>query len=315
MARKATHFASTSSSSAFSASSRPVSALVLPSTFVSTGASGARERVARGMAVLSSSKCFPICEIEGDRPLERTSQPPLLDGPRCTGAKRSRTGSEGTSGREGDRWRPRRDGTKRGGRVGEVIGESWGEGNAAGRGSSRTSSTGRVFGSLLFLPSNSVPLPPEGPLGVPSSPSASVRFLCEDRSSTARFGNATRIDPRKRTEGKKPNRAGLEAWRLGSMADYGRRLAGKLTADLVLESPQGLNPVGDYELDLRRNKLSVIENLGATRDQFESIDFSDNEIMRLDGFPRLLKMEQLLFNRNRIYKIERRIGGEEWKTN
>eukprot|EP00894_Picocystis_sp_ML_P003623 jgi/Pico_ML_1/54140/g4558.t1 len=99
------------------------------------------------------------------------------------------------------------------------------------------------------------------------------------------------------------------------MADYGRRLAGKLTADLVLESPQGLNPVGDYELDLRRNKLSVIENLGATRDQFESIDFSDNEIMRLDGFPRLLKMEQLLFNRNRIYKIERRIGGEEWKTN
>eukprot|EP00236_Picocystis_salinarum_P003191 CAMPEP_0183829092 /NCGR_PEP_ID=MMETSP0807_2-20130328/3129_1 /TAXON_ID=88271 /ORGANISM="Picocystis salinarum, Strain CCMP1897" /LENGTH=247 /DNA_ID=CAMNT_0026074299 /DNA_START=54 /DNA_END=797 /DNA_ORIENTATION=- len=92
------------------------------------------------------------------------------------------------------------------------------------------------------------------------------------------------------------------------MADYGRRLAGKLTADLVLESPQGLNPVGDYELDLRRNKLAVIENLGATRDQFESIDLSENEIMRLDGFPKLHKLEQLLLHRNRIYRIERRIG-------
>lgn len=98
------------------------------------------------------------------------------------------------------------------------------------------------------------------------------------------------------------------------MADYGRRLAGKLTADLVLESPQGLNPVGDYELDLRRNKLAVIENLGATRDQFESIDLSENEIMRLDGFPKLQRLEQLLLSRNRIYRIERRIGGEQWQT-
>ncbi|KAK1327900.1 hypothetical protein QTO34_012809 [Cnephaeus nilssonii] len=33
-------------------------------------------------------------------------------------------------------------------------------------------------------------------------------------------------------------------------------------------------------------KIPVIENLGATLDQFDAIDFSDNEIRKLDGFPR-----------------------------
>lgn len=38
----------------------------------------------------------------------------------------------------------------------------------------------------------------------------------------------------------------------------------KLTADLIEESPQYTNPLREREIDLRGNKLSVIENLGAT---------------------------------------------------
>lgn len=48
-------------------------------------------------------------------------------------------------------------------------------------------------------------------------------------------------------------------------------------------------------------KIPVIENLGATLDQFDSIDFSDNEIRKLDGFPLLRRLKTLLVNNNRIW--------------
>jgi len=47
----------------------------------------------------------------------------------------------------------------------------------------------------------------------------------------------------------------------------------------------------------------VIENLGATLDQFDAIDFSDNDIRKLDGFPLLLRLKTLLLNNNRISRI------------
>lgn len=47
-------------------------------------------------------------------------------------------------------------------------------------------------------------------------------------------------------------------------------------------------------------KIPVIENLGATLDQFDTIDFSDNEIRKLDGFPLLRRLKTLLMNNNRL---------------
>ncbi|ELK16877.1 Proprotein convertase subtilisin/kexin type 6, partial [Pteropus alecto] len=52
-----------------------------------------------------------------------------------------------------------------------------------------------------------------------------------------------------------------------------------------------------------RYKIPVIENLGATLDQFDAIDFSDNEIRKLDGFPLLRRLKTLLVNNNRICRI------------
>ena len=77
----------------------------------------------------------------------------------------------------------------------------------------------------------------------------------------------------------------------------------KLTAELIQNSMQYINPVKDRELDLRGYKIPEIENLGATGDQFDTIDFSDNDIRKLDVFPYLKRMKCLLMNNNRIVRI------------
>ncbi|XP_054716223.1 U2 small nuclear ribonucleoprotein A'-like [Uloborus diversus] len=77
----------------------------------------------------------------------------------------------------------------------------------------------------------------------------------------------------------------------------------KLTAELIQMSAQFINPVRDRQLDLRGYKIGVIENLGATLDQFDCIDLSDNDIRKLDGFPQLKRIKCLLLNNNRVCRI------------
>lgn len=77
----------------------------------------------------------------------------------------------------------------------------------------------------------------------------------------------------------------------------------KLSVELIQMSPQFINPVRDREIDLRGHKIPIIENLGATLDQFDTIDLSDNDIRKLDGFPLLNRLKCLLLNNNRITRI------------
>jgi len=77
----------------------------------------------------------------------------------------------------------------------------------------------------------------------------------------------------------------------------------KLTPDLVMQSIQHINAVKDRELVLRGFKIPVVENLGVTMDQFDSIDFTDNDIRRLDGFPLLKRIKNLLLSNNKIVRI------------
>ncbi|XP_035210801.1 U2 small nuclear ribonucleoprotein A'-like isoform X1 [Stegodyphus dumicola] len=77
----------------------------------------------------------------------------------------------------------------------------------------------------------------------------------------------------------------------------------KLTAELIQMSAQFINPVRDRQLDLRGYKIGVIENLGATLDQFDCIDLSDNDVRKLDGFPQLKRLKTLLLNNNRVCRI------------
>jgi len=78
----------------------------------------------------------------------------------------------------------------------------------------------------------------------------------------------------------------------------------KITAELIEQSPQYTNPLRDREIDLRGCKISVIENLGATLDQFDCIDISDNDIKKVEGFPLLKRMRMLLLNNNRVCRFE-----------
>ncbi|TYI60754.1 hypothetical protein E1A91_D10G125700v1 [Gossypium mustelinum] len=82
----------------------------------------------------------------------------------------------------------------------------------------------------------------------------------------------------------------------------------KLTADLIWKCPHFFNALKERELDLRGNKIAVIENLGATEDQFDTIDLSDNEIVKLDNFPYLKRLGTLLINNNRVTRINPNIG-------
>lgn len=98
----------------------------------------------------------------------------------------------------------------------------------------------------------------------------------------------------------------------------------KLTPELINSSMQYMNPCRDRELDLRGKnnfkrfslktisikfpkftlisgyKIPQIENMGATLDQFDTVDFSDNDIRKLGGFPFLARLKCLLLNNNRI---------------
>lgn len=82
----------------------------------------------------------------------------------------------------------------------------------------------------------------------------------------------------------------------------------RLTADVIARSPAFLNALKDRELDLRGNKIAVIENLAATQDQFDSIDLSDNEIKKLECMAVLKRPTQLLLHNNRICRISEGLG-------
>jgi len=82
----------------------------------------------------------------------------------------------------------------------------------------------------------------------------------------------------------------------------------RLTAEVIQKASSYLNPVKEREIDLRACKVAVIENLGATKDQYDCIDLSDNELTRLENFPVLNRLRTILLNNNKISFIERGLG-------
>lgn len=52
----------------------------------------------------------------------------------------------------------------------------------------------------------------------------------------------------------------------------------------------------------------MIENLGVAPDQYDTLDLSDNEILKLENFPLMKKLRSVLLNNNRISKIANNLG-------
>ena len=50
-------------------------------------------------------------------------------------------------------------------------------------------------------------------------------------------------------------------------------------------------------------KIAIIENIAALEDQFDVMDFSDNEIHKLDNFPKLQRLHTILAHQNYISRI------------
>lgn len=140
------------------------------------------------------------------------------------------------------------------------------------------------------------------------------------------------------------------------------RLPGRLTAELILRSPQYMSCIKLYELDLRgvclrsaawaynapfsahrpspgagreqdRGHREPGRHRGAdhgrsllrwawdgseaafltsdrAQNQFDSIDLSDNNIVKLEGFPKLHRLKQLMLSNNRVARIARQLEGE-----
>ncbi|VDM98341.1 unnamed protein product [Thelazia callipaeda] len=82
----------------------------------------------------------------------------------------------------------------------------------------------------------------------------------------------------------------------------------RLTVELISDSLQYLNTVRDRELSLRACKIPVLENLGVTKDQFDTIDLTDNDIRKLENIPLLKRLSTLLMHNNRVQQIMPNIG-------
>ena len=46
------------------------------------------------------------------------------------------------------------------------------------------------------------------------------------------------------------------------------------------------------------------------QNQFDSLDLSDNVIVRLEGFPKLPRLKTLLLSNNRVMRISRNLEGK-----
>lgn len=79
----------------------------------------------------------------------------------------------------------------------------------------------------------------------------------------------------------------------------------RITPELIEKCYQYTNKATtDRELRLRGLKINAIENLGATLNQFDCFDLSDNSIRKLENFPLLPRLKCLLLSNNRIFKIQ-----------
>ena len=79
----------------------------------------------------------------------------------------------------------------------------------------------------------------------------------------------------------------------------------KMNYDLIHSVPSELNPLGDRELSLRNLKITEIENLILSKNQFDTIDLTSNDLKKLENLTRL---KNLLVSNNNISKVDPSLG-------
>jgi U2 small nuclear ribonucleoprotein A' len=77
-----------------------------------------------------------------------------------------------------------------------------------------------------------------------------------------------------------------------------------LTSDFIENhATQTVDPGNERALVMRGLKISLIENLGSTRDSYGCIDLSDNQITHVENIPKLRRLRTLIIANNSVSRI------------
>jgi U2 small nuclear ribonucleoprotein A' len=79
----------------------------------------------------------------------------------------------------------------------------------------------------------------------------------------------------------------------------------RLDEGIILRSPQITNPLGERELDLRGNGLTLLDEgpLSQLDDAFDVLDLTDNSLTSIEYIPELKRLTTIIAHRNRLQRI------------
>eukprot|EP00985_Skeletonema_marinoi_P006529 scaffold2818_cov133-Skeletonema_marinoi.AAC.15 len=80
----------------------------------------------------------------------------------------------------------------------------------------------------------------------------------------------------------------------------------RLSAQIIQSAEQRTNPLGEREIILRSLAIPAIEHLAVSRDQFDTMDLSNNHLQRLDNFPKMERLATLYLGGNEISYVDAR---------
>lgn len=80
----------------------------------------------------------------------------------------------------------------------------------------------------------------------------------------------------------------------------------RLSAQIIQSAEQRTNPLGEREIILRSLAIPAIEHLAVSRDQFDTMDLSNNHLQRIDNFPKLERLSTLYLGGNEIHFVDSR---------
>ncbi|KAL7539799.1 hypothetical protein ACHAXR_009616 [Thalassiosira sp. AJA248-18] len=78
----------------------------------------------------------------------------------------------------------------------------------------------------------------------------------------------------------------------------------RLSANILQSAEQRTNPLGQREILLRSLAIPAIEHLSVTRDQFDTIDLSNNHLTRLENLPKLERLTTLYLGGNGVNYVD-----------
>mmetsp|Transcript_15879 Transcript_15879/g.23879 ORF Transcript_15879/g.23879 Transcript_15879/m.23879 type:complete len:131 (-) Transcript_15879:753-1145(-) len=78
----------------------------------------------------------------------------------------------------------------------------------------------------------------------------------------------------------------------------------RLSAEIISQSEQRTNPLGEREILIRGLSIPSIEHLAVTRDLFDAIDLTDNLITKITNFPKLNRLSSLSFAGNVVDSVD-----------